>query len=356
MAEVRLENIAKVFDGTPAVRGITLAIAAAELVVLVGPSGCGKTTTLRMIAGLEQPSAGAIVIAGRRVEGVAPGERDVAMVFQSYALYPHMTVFQNMAFGLRNRGVTRKEIRARVGEAARTLGIEGLLGRRPRQLSGGERQRVAMGRAIVRRPAVFLFDEPLSNLDARLRVEMRIEIKRLQRALATTTVYVTHDQVEAMTLADRIVVMNQGAIEQAGPPEVLYHHPATRFVAGFIGSPAMNLVAARLSADGRAIVLGEGARLALPEDRRPRYAGHAGRPVVFGLRPEHLGLGDGGLRARVDVVEPLGSETHVYVRTNDAELCARLAPETAPRPGETVMLAPDLAHMHLFDPESGRAI
>src|SRR5437762_10035918 len=280
MATVTLDGVCKSFAQREVVHGVSCAVADGELVVVVGPSGCGKSTLLRMVAGLETVSGGTVAIDGRIVNGIEPKDRDIAMVFQNYALYPHMSVYDNMAYGLRMRRTSRAEIRSRVGRAAEILQLDGLLQRRPRQLSGGQRQRVAMGRAIVRDPKVFLFDEPLSNLDANLRVQMRVEIKRLQQELATTSLYVTHDQVEAMTLADRLVVMNAGNVDQIGPPLDLYERPATVFVAGFIGSPAMNLRAGRL--DRRSVVLGEAA---LPLDRSPS---ESGRPVLVGLRPEHL--------------------------------------------------------------------
>src|SRR6202163_3111042 len=279
MAQVALRNIVKTFDKTPAVQGINLDIADREFIVLVGPSGCGKSTTLRMIAGLEEASAGDILIDGEKVNDVPPKDRDIAMVFQNYALYPHMTVFENMSFGLRLRKVAKFEIRERVQHAAGILDITELLDRRPKQLWGGQRQRVAMGRAIVRNPKVFLFDEPLSNLDAKLRVQMRTEIKRVHQKVKTTTVYVTHDQVEAMTLADRVVVMHHGRIEQIGTPNDLYHAPLTRFVAGFIGSPAMNFLPCRLEeTDGALRVrLSEEIALPVPPTRAARYRGHVGR-------------------------------------------------------------------------------
>src|SRR6185503_6056158 len=290
MADVTLRKIVKRYDEVEAVRGIDLDIADHEFVVLVGPSGCGKSTTLRMIAGLEDITGGEILIGGDVVNDVPPKDRDIAMVFQNYALYPHMTVFQNMSFGLRLKRFPKKEIKQRVDEAARILDITELLDRKPRQLSGGQRQRVAMGRAIVRNPKVFLFDEPLSNLDAKLRVQMRTEIKRVHKKVRTTTVYVTHDQVEAMTLADRVVVMNGGRIEQVGAPNDLYHAPATRFVAGFIGSPAMNFLPCTLEAAGnglRARLSGEIA-FPVPEQRAARYRPHVYRAgLLFGLRPEH---------------------------------------------------------------------
>src|SRR3981189_2169834 len=291
MAEVALRNIVKTFDRTPAVAGIDLDISDREFVVLVGPSGCGKTTPLRRIAGLEEATSGEINMGDQLVNDVPPKDRDIAMVFQNYALYPHMTVFENMSFGLRLKKFPKPEIKERVGVAARILDITELLDRRPKQLSGGQRQRVAMGRAIVRNPKVFLFDEPLSNLDAKLRVQMRTEIKRVHQKVRTTTVYVTHDQVEAMTLADRVVVMNRGRIEQIGAPNDLYHAPATRFVAGFIGSPAMNLLPCRLEqADGALRVrLSDDIVLPVPPSHAGRYRGHVGRDgLTFGLRPEHL--------------------------------------------------------------------
>src|SRR5688572_22788504 len=288
MADVTLRKVVKRYDEVEAVRGIDLDIADHEFVVLVGPSGCGKSTTLRMIAGLEDISKGEILIGGEVVNDVPPKDRDIAMVFQNYALYPHMTVFENMSFGLRLKKFPKDEIRRRVDEAARILDITELLERKPKQLSGGQRQRVAMGRAIVRDPKVFLFDEPLSNLDAKLRVQMRTEIKKVHQKVRTTTVYVTHDQVEAMTLADRVVVMNGGLIEQVGTPNDLYHSPQTKFVAGFIGSPAMNLVPCTLeeSAGGLRIRLGDNIAFPVPQDRTQRYRTHIGKPsLMFGLRP-----------------------------------------------------------------------
>ena len=298
MAQVSLRNIVKDFDNTQAVRGISLDIADKEFVVLVGPSGCGKSTTLRMIAGLEEVTDGEIRVDGEVVNDVPPKDRDMAMVFQNYALYPHMSVFENMSFGLRLKHFPKDEIKRRVNEAARILDLAELLERKPRQLSGGQRQRVAMGRAIVRNPKVFLFDEPLSNLDAKLRVQMRTEIKRVHQKVKTTTVYVTHDQVEAMTLADRVVVMNHGVIEQVGTPQELYHHPRTRFVAGFIGSPAMNFIPCRLEQNGAGLKvrLSEQLALPVPEGRTERYRAAAGRDMIFGIRPEHLTEPRAGIR------------------------------------------------------------
>src|ERR1700739_361981 len=291
MAQVSLRKVIKKYAGGLAVRGVDLNIADHEFVVLVGPSGCGKSTPLRMIAGLEEITSGEIWIDGDVVNDVPPRDRDIAMVFQNYALYPHMSVFDNMAFGLKLRKFPKDEIKRRVDQAARILDIVPLLDRKPRALSGGQRQRVAMGRAIVRDPKVFLFDEPLSNLDAKLRVQMRTEIKKVHQTVKTTTVYVTHDQVEAMTLADRVVVMNAGVIEQVGTPQELYHNPATRFVAGFIGSPAMNFLPARVvdgASGGLAVQVTDQIRLPVPPARADRYGKYKDRPMVLGLRPEHL--------------------------------------------------------------------
>ena len=366
MAQVSLRNVVKRFDDTEAVRGIDLDIADKEFVVLVGPSGCGKTTTLRMIAGLEDISAGEIAVDGEVVNDVPPKDRDMAMVFQNYALYPHMTVHENMSFGLRLKRYPKDEIARRVREAARILDITELLERKPRQLSGGQRQRVAMGRAIVRNPKVFLFDEPLSNLDAKLRVQMRTEIKRVHQKVRTTTVYVTHDQVEAMTLADRVVVMNGGRIEQIGTPNDLYHAPMTRFVAGFIGSPAMNFLPCRLEQSGGALAvrLNDDIALPVPVSCAQRYRPHAGRAgLTFGLRPEHLteaksnGAHEiGYLDAVIEVAEPLGMETLVFFRINGIDVCGRVSPSAGAREGARMRLAASLAHMHLLDDATGRVI
>src|SRR6185437_11686847 len=303
MATVTLDRLRKSYNGREVVHGVSCAVADGELVVVVGPSGCGKSTLLRMVAGLETVTAGTVSIDGRVVNQVEPKDRDIAMVFQNYALYPHMSVYDNMAYGLKMRGMDKGEIRNRVARAAGILQLDGLYDRKPRQLSGGQRQRVAMGRAIVRDPKVFLFDEPLSNLDALLRVQMRVEIKRLQQQLGTTSLYVTHDQVEAMTLADRLIVMNAGIADQIGAPLDLYERPATVFVAGFIGSPAMNLLPGRLDSRG---VWVAGSVL-------PAANGEAGRPVVVGLRPEHLEPApDGKLTVRVDLLERLGADTILH--------------------------------------------
>ncbi|HEU5275895.1 MAG TPA: sn-glycerol-3-phosphate ABC transporter ATP-binding protein UgpC [Xanthobacteraceae bacterium] len=361
MADVALRSVVKRFDDVEAVRAIDLDIPNNEFVVLVGPSGCGKSTTLRMIAGLEEVTSGDIYIDGEVVNDLPPKDRDIAMVFQNYALYPHMTAFENMSFGLRLRKFSKVEIRQRVENAARILDITDLLDRRPKALSGGQRQRVAMGRAIVRNPKVFLFDEPLSNLDAKLRVQMRTEIKRVHQKVKTTTVYVTHDQVEAMTLADRVVVMNNGRIEQVGAPQELYHHPKTRFVAGFIGSPAMNFIPCRLEQNGvgMRVRVSEAIALPVPASDAPRYRAAVGRELVLGLRPEHLteprrGEPEEGCAFPVtlDVVEPLGMETMVFFTVNGKEYCARVDPAAARGPGESMRLAANIDHMHLIDPAS----
>ena len=359
MADVALRNVVKRFDDVDAVRDISLNIPDNEFVVLVGPSGCGKSTTLRMIAGLEEATAGEILIGGEVVNDVPPKDRDIAMVFQNYALYPHMTVFENMSFGLRLRRTPKVEIRTRVEQAAKILDIINLLDRRPRQLSGGQRQRVAMGRAIVRKPKVFLFDEPLSNLDAKLRVQMRTEIKRVHQKVKTTTIYVTHDQVEAMTLADRVVVMNGGRIEQIGRPHELYHRPKTRFVAGFIGSPAMNFMPARLQRNGDGLLLRLAPELAfpVPPPHTARYLPSVGKDLVFGLRPEHITEPRGEGRdprcefsMTLDVTEPMGMETMVFFTVNGTEVCARVEPSAAAGPGQSMRLYANLNHMHLIDP------
>ncbi len=366
MAQVSVRKVVKEYEGgVQAVKGIDLEIADEEFVVLVGPSGCGKSTTLRMIAGLEEISGGEIWIGGDVVNDVPPRDRDIAMVFQNYALYPHMSVFDNMAFGLKLRKMPKPEIKQRVDEAARILDIQQLLARKPKALSGGQRQRVAMGRAIVRHPKVFLFDEPLSNLDAKLRVQMRTEIKKVHQTVRTTTVYVTHDQIEAMTLADRVVVMNGGIIEQVGPPQELYHHPATRFVAGFIGSPAMNFIPVRIELNGNALSakMPDGANLAIPAARVDRYGPFKDRKMLLGLRPEHLTEhtddpkpGIARIDERVDVTEPMGMETMVHFFIDGAPICARVDPAVRAEPGEVMPFAVDMNHMHLIEPESGRVV
>ncbi|MHC4043769.1 ABC transporter ATP-binding protein [Bradyrhizobium sp. 23AC] len=363
MADVALRKVVKRYDDVEAVRGIDLDIADHEFIVLVGPSGCGKSTTLRMIAGLEDISDGDIMIDGDVVNDVPPKDRDIAMVFQNYALYPHMTVAENMSFGLRLKHYPKAEIKARVTEAARLLDITDLIDRKPKQLSGGQRQRVAMGRAIVRNPKVFLFDEPLSNLDAKLRVQMRIEIKKVHQKVRTTTVYVTHDQVEAMTLADRVVVMNKGKIEQIGTPNELYHKPATRFVAGFIGSPAMNFIPCRLEDAGGTlqIRLTDRIAFALPPARAARYnALPRTDKLLLGLRPEHLteshahlGPGVESFDTVLDVTEPMGMETLVYFGLEGTPICGRVDPNAGAKDGAPMRLAMDLNNMHLLNEATG---
>jgi multiple sugar transport system ATP-binding protein len=347
MASVAFDSVFKSFGPTKVLHGISLSIADGEFMVLVGPSGCGKSTLLRMLAGLEEVSAGSIAIDGRVVNDVESKDRDIAMVFQSYALYPHMTVRDNMGFSLKLRKDDKKRIAERVAVAAKILNLEPYLDRYPRELSGGQRQRVAMGRAIVRDPKVFLFDEPLSNLDAKLRVAMRSEIKALHQRLKTTTVYVTHDQVEAMTMADRIAVMNEGRIEQLGGPLELYDRPANLFVAQFIGSPAMNVLEGTY-ADGAVEALG--ARW--PCDAKA----NAGQAVKYGIRPEHLQLASAGIAAQVVVVEPMGAETELLVKVQDQSLTVTTHGRSDARPGERIHLAPQSRHAHLFEAAGGRRL
>ncbi len=359
MATLELRTVRKSFGPLEIVHGVSLAVADREFMVFVGPSGCGKSTLLRMIAGLEEATSGEIVIDGRVVNELDPKDRDIAMVFQDYALYPHMTVFENMAFSLRYRGFAKAEIRRRVDEAARILEIEPLLARMPRQLSGGQRQRVAMGRAIVRDPKVFLFDEPLSNLDAKLRVQMRTEIKRLRERVAITTVYVTHDQVEAMTLADRIVVLDKGNIQQIGTPEEVYETPATTFVASFIGAPPMNLVPAQITADN-ILELPGGARLGIGSELASRLSGARDGAVWCGMRPEHLVWTPDADRSAIIgsaiVVEPLGSDTLVSLDVGGQQLIARVPPRSVRRAGERVALNVAATNIHLFDRTTERRL
>jgi multiple sugar transport system ATP-binding protein len=357
MATVQFKSLRKSYGDMEVVHGIDLEIADGEFLVLVGPSGCGKSTSLRMLAGLEDITGGDILINDRVVNEVEPRDRDIAMVFQDYALYPHMSVYQNLAFSLRYRNVKKDAVRARVANAAEILGLEELLDRRPKQLSGGQRQRVAMGRAIVREPQVFLFDEPLSNLDAKLRGSMRQEMKKLHRRLGVTTVYVTHDQIEAMTLADRVVVMNNGIIEQTGTPDEVYRSPNTLFVAGFIGAPTMNLLHGRSNAAGD---------LVLDQSSDQSVLGVGGniepdRALVFGIRPEKVSIaGDGDsdnvVSGTVEVVEMLGADTLVFARVGDAEISARLPSEIRPKPGETLRFSFNMTYHHLFDSQSGTAL
>jgi multiple sugar transport system ATP-binding protein len=373
MARVRLEGIRKMYqDGTVAVHGVDIDVADGEFVVLVGPSGCGKSTTLRMIAGLESITAGKLMIGDRVVNDVPPKDRDIAMVFQSYALYPHMTVRENLAFALKLRGSSKAEIEKRVEQAATILGIHDLLDRTPKQLSGGQRQRVALGRAIVRQPQVFLFDEPLSNLDAQLRVQMRREIARLHQELAATMIYVTHDQVEAMTLGDRIVVMNKGHVQQIDSPMNLYDHPCNRFVAGFIGSPAMNFVDGTVAASDSLEFVAEGNAFTfgVPPALAERIQGLEGRPLTLGIRPEDVSvaiesgptifLGESTIvhppitaPAFLDLVEALGNEVFVYATVGPYSITARIAPQPLPPLGKPITLAFDLAKAHFFDRETG---
>jgi multiple sugar transport system ATP-binding protein len=354
MASVGIHGVRKQFGSVQIIHGVDIAIDDGEFVVLVGPSGCGKSTLLRMIAGLEQISAGEISIGGKIVNNLPPKERDIAMVFQNYALYPHMTVHDNMAFSMKLRNAAASEIEARVEQASDILGLKPYLDRYPRQLSGGQRQRVAMGRAIVRDPQVFLFDEPLSNLDAKLRVQMRTEIKALHQRLKTTSIYVTHDQVEAMTMADRIVVMHDGIVEQIGTPLELYDYPANQFVAGFIGSPAMNFIPGTLKQDdGRAWVESDGGvTLPLPH----LGGGRDGQKVTYGVRPEHLTLDDGGIAATVSVVEPTGADTFVYADIGGVPICATFDERHDFSPGRPITLMPRLDAIHLFDAASGEKI
>ena len=354
MATVDIRGVEKYFGTAHIIRGVDISIEDGQFAVLVGPSGCGKSTLLRMIAGLEQISGGEIRIGERVVNDVPPKERDIAMVFQNYALYPHMTVRENMAFSLALAKQGKATIDSKVGRAAEILALTPLLDRYPRQLSGGQRQRVAMGRAIVRDPQVFLFDEPLSNLDAKLRVAMRSEIKELHQRLKTTSIYVTHDQIEAMTMGDKIVVMKDGRIEQTGSPLDLYDHPANLFVAGFIGSPAMNFLPGTLRrADGAARVeLGDGTRLAAPANA----GGVDGQPVVMGMRPEHLTLAQSGIPSKVVVVEPTGADTFVACRHEGADFSVVFRERHDFAPGTTIHLQPDLLYAHLFDAGSGKRL
>jgi multiple sugar transport system ATP-binding protein len=368
MASVTLSNLRKVYEnGFVAVHDVTLEVADGEFLVLVGPSGCGKSTTLRMIAGLESITGGELRIGDRVVNHVPPAERDIAMVFQNYALYPHMSVYENMAFALTLRRVSRPEVERRVREAAGILDIEEILDHKPRQLSGGQRQRVAVGRAIVRQPQVFLFDEPLSNLDAKLRVQTRKEISRLHRRLGATMIYVTHDQVEAMTMGDRIVVQDRGLVQQVGAPLELYHRPINRFVAGFIGSPAMNFLQGVLGREADTLVFRTPGGISLPlPDTLGAMAGAGTRDgVVLGIRPESLYLAGGpgdppqtsaSLTVFVDVVEPMGRDVFLYGRAGADELVARLETRHVPAPGETLTLLADLGSAHLFHARTGERI
>jgi len=355
MASVSVESVRKSYGALEVIHGIDISIPDGEFVVLVGPSGCGKSTLLRMIAGLEAISGGVIRIGNTVVNEIPPKDRDIAMVFQNYALYPHMTVRENMAFSLKLRRAERGVIDERVKKAAKILGLEPYLDRYPKQLSGGQRQRVAMGRAIVRDPQVFLFDEPLSNLDAKLRVQMRTEIKALHQQLRTTSIYVTHDQIEAMTMADRIVVMHDGIVEQIGTPIDLYDKPANLFVAGFIGSPAINLLHGTLRRDNGRSWVATDAGVDLPLGNG--VAGQDGQPVVYGIRPEHLSPSDSnGLPVKVGVVEPTGASTFVYADLAGAQLCGVFTERHGFQPGGTVHFMPQLDRVHLFDAGNGHRL
>jgi len=361
MASVTFEHVYKRFGDVVAVNDLDIKVFDKEFLVFVGPSGCGKTTSLRLLAGLEEISDGRIMIGDRVVNDVPPKDRDIAMVFQSYALYPHMSVYDNMAFGLKLRKVPKAEIDKRVKQAAEILGIAQLLDRKPRQLSGGQRQRVAVGRAIVRDPAVFLFDEPLSNLDAKLRVQTRAEISKLHQRLGTTFIYVTHDQVEAMTMATRIAVMKDGLLQQIDSPQNLYDHPGNVFVAGFIGSPSMNFFDATLvEQDGKMFIDVGSFKLPIPESKRTQYIGQKGKKIIFGIRPDDVhaanfappGITPAPLKADVDVTELMGNEIFLYLLTGKKQFIARVDPRTHARAGESIDLIVNMDNMHLFDPQT----
>jgi multiple sugar transport system ATP-binding protein len=366
MAQVSLRNVTKVYDGgVVAVREANLTVENREFLVIVGPSGCGKSTLLRMIAGLEEATSGEVRIADKVVNHVPPKDRDIAMVFQNYALYPHMTVFDNMAFGLRLRSYSKREIDQRVRDAANLLGIEPLLSRKPKELSGGERQRVAVGRAIVRKPLVFLFDEPLSNLDAKMRVQMRTEIHKLHLRLQTTMIYVTHDQTEAMTMGDRIVVMNKAVIQQVADPLTIYDHPANRFVASFIGSPPMNFLRGEIVRGGLGLYFTEGTfRLHVVEEMATRLMSYENKPVIFGIRPEDLydklfiteAPPDCIVTSTVELVEPLGAEVYLHLKAGQHALMARVGPHDRPEVNQDIDLVFDMGKAHFFDPEAEAAI
>lgn len=363
MAEVLLKNICKVYDGdVQAVKDVNIEVKDKEFVVLVGPSGCGKSTTLRMIAGLEDITSGELYIDNNLVNDVPPKDRDIAMVFQNYALYPHMTVYDNMAFGLKIRKFPKKEIDARVREAAKILDIEDFLDRKPKALSGGQRQRVAVGRAIVRKPKVFLFDEPLSNLDAKLRVQMRAEISGLHNRLQATMIYVTHDQVEALTMADRIVVMKSGLVQQIGGPLELYNNPDNKFVAGFIGSPPMNFMDCDVTVEGKEVYINEGDfRIKVTPAQAKLLNPYAGKRVVFGIRPEDVSyskeaIADTTINGSISVVEPLGSETHVFVSTAKNQITGKIDPSIVVKVNEKISLVPNLEKAKFFDIDTELAI
>lgn len=365
MAEVKLVNVSKIYEGkNKAVDSVSLEILDKEFVVLVGPSGCGKSTTLRMIAGLEEVSEGELYIDGKPVKNVSPAERDIAMVFQNYALYPHMTVFENMAFGLKLRKFSKSEISERVNYAAALLDIETLLERKPKQLSGGQRQRVAVGRAIVRKPKVFLFDEPLSNLDAKLRVQMRTEISKLHRKLGATMIYVTHDQTEAMTMGDRIVVMNDGRIQQADKPLEIYNNPVNRFVAGFIGSPSMNFIEGKLSGRDKLMFNSSSGDLSfeIPESYKSKLAASHDKNLLLGVRPENISIGNSGegnqivFKAKLEVVEPMGSEIFIYFDLNGSQMTGRIPAGVMPDVGDEISLRINGGKLHFFDSQNNSGL
>jgi len=365
MASVTFDHVFKKFGDVIAVNDLNIEVADKEFLVLVGPSGCGKTTALRCLAGLEDISEGRILIGDQVVNDIAPKDRDIAMVFQSYALYPHMSVYDNMAFGLKLRKTPKAEIKRRVEEAAKILGIEHLLERKPRQLSGGQRQRVAVGRAIVREPKVFLFDEPLSNLDAKLRVETRANISKLHQQLETTFIYVTHDQVEAMTMASRIAVINKGLLQQIDTPQSLYDRPDNLFVAGFIGSPAMNFFPAHLRKDGEALFVDGGTyKVRVPDERKDVYMKHIDKPVIFGIRPENIhnpefappGIDAQPMECVVDVTELMGNEIFVYLKTGDNVFVARVDPRSRLHVGDKIQMVFNMNNMHIFDRDTELAI
>jgi multiple sugar transport system ATP-binding protein len=365
MASVTFDHVTKRFGDVIAVNDLVLDIADKEFIVLVGPSGCGKTTALRCLAGLEEVTDGRIMIGDHIVNDVAPKDRDIAMVFQSYALYPHMSVYDNMAFGLKLRKVPKNEIKRRVQVAAEILGIETLLNRKPRQLSGGQRQRVAVGRAIVREPKVFLFDEPLSNLDAKLRVETRANISKLHQQLSTTFIYVTHDQMEAMTMATRIAVINKGLLQQVETPQTLYDRPENLFVAGFIGTPAMNFVKSRLQKSDGKLIMDSGAfTVQVPPDRLSAYSSYVGKDVIMGIRPENIhdphfiptGIFAQPVQGKVELTELMGNEIFLYISCGEHNLVARVDPRTACRMGDQTQVVFNMDNMHLFDPETEQAI
>ncbi len=359
MASVKYSHVVKRFGDVEVLKNIDIEIKDKEFLVLVGPSGCGKTTALRCLAGLEEVTDGEILIGDRVVNDVPPKDRDIAMVFQSYALYPHMTVYDNMAFGLKLRKTPKDEIDRKVKAAAESLGIERLLQRRPRELSGGQRQRVALGRAIVREPQVFLFDEPLSNLDAKLRVQTRSEISKLHQRVKTTFIYVTHDQVEAMTMADRIAVMNKGVVQQLDTPQTLYDHPANLFVAGFIGSPSMNFFNAKIVDEGgKTYIVNDNMTIEIPADKREAVSSLNGKEIIFGIRPENIhnpaycppGILKAGINVKVDVTELMGNEIFVYALSGSTQLVARVDPRSRYAIGDDIELVIDMTNFHIFDP------